>query len=206
MAVHSCDCGCSQGSHIAHFDPGGYSDFDPEQSIIEEPASPLYLPELRFDFSRLREWTPALQQLEGQRFMGLVTNCYPTFGDLGEPSVEELGDEALIDGERGDEFCNDCDEDLTGGNAKFIPKCGKAYTVNISYSVLVDDCDNITAAEEREMEDGLEAEAERAARKICVRNKACPNVTNLKFKQETSNSCERRLWNVNQKWTFTCTK
>lgn len=88
--------------------------------------------------------------------------------------------------------------------AKFVPGCDpQQYTTNVSYRVLVKDCEALTAAEKKEMSDGLIAAGERSAGAICELNKTCPKASLLGYRF-ISIECENRLWDVHVQWTFKC--
>lgn|GEM_PF-1267974 len=86
---------------------------------------------------------------------------------------------------------------------RFVPECETEYTVRVYNRVLVRNCDNITAAEEREMSDALIAKGRRSARAICSLNEECPNFRLLRYRFDRI-VCRNRLWEVDLTWFFKC--
>lgn len=87
---------------------------------------------------------------------------------------------------------------------EFDPQCGKKYTTNVYYRVLVADCDNKTIPEILEMLQGLFDRGKASAASICSLSKGkCPDavLTDLEI---TRDVCQNRLWEIDAKWTFRC--
>jgi len=86
---------------------------------------------------------------------------------------------------------------------KFVPKCGERYTTNVYNRILVEDCENITPEEKKEMSDGLIDKGETSAGIICALNPNCPKAKLLSYRFRRI-ECNNRLWEVDLQWTFVC--
>jgi len=90
------------------------------------------------------------------------------------------------------------------GEVGFVPSCSPAtYTVNVSYRVLVADCETDNVDESKEMGRGLYGRGLSSATAICELNRNCPNARLIAV-AITRNVCRNRIWDVDATWTFEC--